>query len=59
VEIESGVVEGRFPRMALNAAMERFELHRDEPLLTWVLAEQRRRLIGRPLARRQSRQSLL
>lgn len=39
VEIETGVVEGRFPRRALKAVMEWHELHRDELLLDWHLAE--------------------
>lgn len=39
VEIESGVVEGRFPRRALRAVLEWHELHRDELLDDWRLAE--------------------
>ena len=39
VEIESGVVEGRFPRRALRAVLEWHELHRDELLEDWRLAE--------------------
>ncbi len=39
VEIESGVVEGRFPRRALRAVLEWQELHRDELLEDWRLAE--------------------
>ena len=40
VEINSGVVEGRFPRRALKAVLEWHELHRDELLADWELAEQ-------------------
>ena len=39
LEIESGVVEGRFPRRALRAVMEWHELHREELLEDWRLAE--------------------
>lgn len=44
VEIETGVVEGRFPGRALKAVMEWHELHRDELLLDWRLARQHRPL---------------
>jgi len=40
VEINAGVVQGRFPRRALKALVEWFELHRDELLEDWELAEQ-------------------
>jgi len=40
VEITTGVVEGRFPRRALNAVLEWHDLHRDELLANWRLAEQ-------------------
>lgn len=40
VEIATGIVEGRFPRRALNVVMEWYELHRDELLADWLLAEQ-------------------
>lgn len=40
VEIETGVVEGRFSRRALKALMEWHEVHRDELLANWKLAEQ-------------------
>ena len=39
VDINSGVVEGRFPRRALKALLEWYELHRDELLTDWQLAE--------------------
>ncbi len=44
VEIESGVVNGRFPRRALTAVLEWYELHRDELRDDWQLARQNRPL---------------
>ncbi len=44
VEIESGVVNGRFPRRALTAVLEWYELHRDELLDDWQLARQKQPL---------------
>lgn len=38
VEIESGAVEGKFPRRALGVVLEWNELHRDELLRDWELA---------------------
>jgi hypothetical protein len=38
VEIESGEVNGKFPRRALAAVLEWKELHRDELLADWELA---------------------
>ena len=40
VEITTGVVQGRFPRRALKALLEWYELHRDALLEDWKLAEQ-------------------
>ena len=40
VEINTGVVEGRFPRRALKAVMEWHELHREALWEDWLLAEQ-------------------
>ena len=40
VEINSGVVQGRFPRRALKALLEWYELHGDDLLEDWRLAEQ-------------------
>ena len=40
VEIESGVVNGRFPRRALTAVLEWYELYRDELRDNWQLARQ-------------------
>jgi hypothetical protein len=39
VELNTGVVEGRFPKRALKAVLEWFELHREELLADWLLAE--------------------
>ncbi len=40
VEINSGIVEGRFPRRALKAVLEWHELRREELLEDWARAEQ-------------------
>jgi hypothetical protein len=44
VEIESGIINGRFPKRALKLVFEWLELHRDELLENWRLAEDRRPL---------------
>ncbi len=44
VEIETGVVSGRFPRRALTHVLEWLELHKDELLENWRLASERRPL---------------
>ena len=44
MEIDTGVVEGRFPRRALKAVMEWHELHREELLEDWHLAEHHQQL---------------
>ncbi len=38
VEIESGIVQGKFPRRALNAVLEWYVLHRDKLMENWKLA---------------------
>jgi len=38
VEIETGVIEGRFPRRALNALMEWYGMHKEELAEDWRLA---------------------
>jgi len=38
VEIQSGVVQGRFPKRALRAVLEWADLHREELLTDWHLA---------------------
>jgi len=45
VEIESGVVRGEFPKRALRAVLEWFDLHQPELMQDWVLAEQRKPLL--------------
>ena len=40
VEIETGIVEGKFPRRALHHVLEWYELHRDELRNNWELCAQ-------------------
>ncbi len=35
VEINSGIVEGKFPKRALNLVLEWYEIHKDELLENW------------------------
>jgi len=44
VDIESGVVEGRMPRRALKLILEWYELHAEELMQDWELAQARRTL---------------
>lgn len=44
LEIESGIVSGRFPRRALAHTLEWWEIHRSELLENWRLASERRPL---------------
>ena len=39
VSINTGVVEGRFPKRALRHVMEWYELHKDELLNDWELCQ--------------------
>jgi hypothetical protein len=39
VNINDGIVEGKFPKRALNAVMEWYELHKEELLSDWELAQ--------------------
>jgi hypothetical protein len=41
VEIESGVVDGKFPRRALRAVLEWYEMHKDELSENWQLSRSR------------------
>jgi hypothetical protein len=41
VNILDGVVEGRFPRRALNLVLEWYELHKDELLEDWELCRKK------------------
>jgi hypothetical protein len=40
VDIESGIVRGRFPKRALRAVLDWLDLHKDELLEDWTLAQQ-------------------
>jgi Domain of unknown function (DUF4160) len=44
VSLEDGVVEGRFPRRALQHVLEWYALHRQALMENWELAEQRKSL---------------
>ena len=44
IEIETGVVTGRFPSRALGLVLEWAALHRDELLESWTLARQKQPL---------------
>jgi len=44
VEIETGVVEGRFPKRALSAVLEWLDIHKDELIKNWQLAIDRKPL---------------
>jgi len=46
IEIESGIINGRFPRRALRLVLEWLEIHKDELFENWQLAEQRKPLKG-------------
>ena len=44
VDIETGVITGKFPRRALNAVMEWYLLHKDELMANWEAARNRKPL---------------
>ena len=44
MEIETGIVNGKFPRRALGAVLEWNELHRDELMADWQLAREEQAL---------------
>ncbi len=44
VEIDSGVINGRFPKRALRLVLEWLELHKDELLENWRLVEEKKPL---------------
>ena len=44
VEIESGIVEGRFPRRALTAVLDWYALHQMELARNWELIQARQPL---------------
>lgn len=37
VEIGSGIIEGKFPKRALNLVLEWYEIHKDELFKNWEL----------------------
>ncbi len=39
VEIESGVIKGKFPKRAMKAVIEWLDLHREDLMEDWKLAE--------------------
>jgi len=41
VRIDTGIIEGKFPRRALNLVTEWYVLHKDELMENWFLAEMR------------------
>lgn len=44
VDISTGVVEGRFPKRALNAVIEWYELYKDMLAENWELAKSHKEL---------------
>jgi hypothetical protein len=44
VEIESGKVKGEFPKRALRAVLDWYDLHKEELMQDWELASQRKAL---------------
>lgn len=44
VEIESGIVEGRFPKRALSAVLEWLDMNKSELLENWELSLKRKPL---------------
>ncbi len=44
VDIETGVVQGKFPRRALNAVLEWYVLHKSELKENWNLAKMKKSL---------------
>ena len=41
VYIDSGVIEGKFPKRALKLVMEWYEIHKDELIENWELCAKR------------------
>lgn len=38
VEIESGIVDGRFPRRGLNTVLELYQIYKEELMENWELS---------------------
>lgn len=38
IEIESGVITGKFPRRALRAVLDWYEIHKEELMVDWKLS---------------------
>jgi hypothetical protein len=36
IEIGSGIIEGKFPKRAMNLVMEWYDIHKDELLENWM-----------------------
>ncbi|MBP7552716.1 MAG: DUF4160 domain-containing protein [Spirochaetes bacterium] len=44
VDINNGIVEGKFPKRALKAILEWYEIYKDELLDDWKLSEKHEKL---------------
>jgi hypothetical protein len=44
IEIETGIIEGKFPRRALNAVLEWYQLYRDQLLDNWKFSLEHKEL---------------
>ncbi len=44
VDVETGVVHGRFPKRALRLVLEWLDLHKDDLMANWQRARERRPL---------------
>jgi len=45
VEIKTGIINGVMPKRALNLIFEWFDLHKEDLLLEWDLAQNRKALV--------------
>jgi hypothetical protein len=45
IEIHSGVVEGKFPRRALRAVLDWYEIYREALIYNWELAREHKPLL--------------
>lgn len=44
IEIETGIIEGKFPRRALNAVLEWYQIYKNELIENWNLVSQHKEL---------------